>query len=70
MKGENAMDEGIEILGIGELIDPKLEEFVRESERNRIISIFATKKKSIFTAVEVISLICGYEVTEDERLSL
>lgn len=64
------MDDKIEILGIGELIDPKLEEFIRESERNRMISIFATKKKSIFTAIEVISLLCGYEVTEDDRLSL
>ena len=64
------MGEGIEILGVGELIDPKLEEFVRESERNRIISIFATKNKSIFTATDVISLICGYEVNEDDGMSL
>lgn len=53
-----------------ELIHPQLEEFIRESERNRVISIFVTKNKSIFTANEVVALICGFEVNNDAGMSL
>jgi hypothetical protein len=68
MKGENAMV--VEGIGREELVHPQLEEFIRESERNRVISIFATKNKSVFTANEVIALICGFEVNNDAGMSL
>jgi hypothetical protein len=69
MKGENAMImiEGFEKK---ELIDHKLAEFIRESERNRILSAFATKNKTVFTIEEAISLICGFEVRCDDGMSL
>ena len=56
----------IEVSDTSELIHPQLEEFIRESERNRIISIFAKSKKNYFETKEIISLICGFEVKEDD----
>ena len=64
------MGEGIEILSGVELIDPKLEEFVRESERNRIISCFAAMNKTIYSKAEIFALICGFEVKDDDGMPI
>ena len=56
----------VESIGFAELIDPKLEEFIRESERIRIISLFAVEKHKYYYSHDIIARICGFEPKEKE----
>ena len=57
----------VESIGFAELIDPKLEEFIRESERIRIISLFAVEESyKAYSAHDIIAKICGFEPKEKE----
>ena len=56
----------VESIGFAELIDPRLEEFIRESERIRIISLFAVEKYKCYYPQDIIAKICGFEPKEKE----
>lgn len=48
-------------------IDPQIEEFIRESERNRLMEAFACDEKEVFMYRDIVKKICGCADVGDKK---